>query len=75
MPKHPRAAILLSDAETDRVLAFIERAGRLDVAVRRLGVGPATLDAARGRGSMMAATRARLLAALDREEARDGKRT
>jgi hypothetical protein len=60
---------ILTEAETARVLRFIVRTGNINRARKRLGIGEQTLDAARDCGRMQVVTRARLIAALDREEA------
>ena len=55
--------------ESRRVDRFIMTVPNLRVARARLGIGEHTLDAARDQGRMQAATKAKVLAALDREEA------
>ncbi len=59
----------LTEAETARVNRFIARVGSINRARKRLAIGEQTLDAARDCGRMQKVTRARLFAALDREEA------
>ena len=60
--------IALSEAESVRVRRFVARVGNLETARRRLGIGDQTMEAARDCGRMQRSTRARLLAALEREE-------
>lgn len=60
--------IILDDASTARVRAFSAVVG-IRKAAQRLRVGEDTIYAARGRSRIQATTAARLLEALEREEA------
>lgn len=62
--------VILSEDETQRVNRFIAQCGTMSAAQRRLGISDTTFDAARGYGRMLATTRGRVLAALNREEAK-----
>jgi hypothetical protein len=67
-PKLLGAGIVLDDAATRRVCAFVATVGK-GKAIGLLRVGEATLEAAYGRSRMKPETAARLLAELERQEA------
>lgn len=58
--------VMVSREDSLRLDAFVQRVGKL-AALRRLGCGLMTLDAAIDEGRMQRSTRDRLFAALDRE--------
>ncbi len=60
--------VVVSRADALRLDRFIVRVG-IKRAPEILGIGPATLESARDEGRMLAKTRDRLFAALDRAEA------
>jgi hypothetical protein len=64
----PRRGVVLERDVITRVRLFVGRVGVIK-ARERLRVGADTLDAARDAGSIQASTAARLLEALEREEA------
>lgn len=68
-PQHNFAcSVVVTREESTRIRAFILRVG-FGVAAKCLRVGADTLEAARDRGTMRAATHARIFEALAREEA------
>ncbi len=64
-------AVTLSVNDTARLLALIKAEGSIERLRLRMGIGDLTMDSARAFGRMRAATRARVIDAIGREEARD----
>ena len=60
-----RSTVTLSAVDTQRVRRFAAAVGNVAQARARLSLSASTFDAARDFGSMRAATRERVLAALD----------
>jgi hypothetical protein len=60
--------VILTEQETARLHRFIRRVGAVGRAMKLLGLGEYTFDAARGYGRMRSATRERVLDALTRAE-------
>ena len=61
--------VVVSRDEARRLDAFVMRAATQQAAATRLGVALTTLQSGMQQGGMLASTRDRMLAALDREEA------
>ena len=62
--------VLFTEEDSARVRRLIVRLGSIKAATAALGIVGYTFEAARDQGRVMAATRDRVLAALDRVEAK-----